>query len=79
MWHRHVGPVVPRRDANLLREIVHTINRSTLIAADDDESAIDAEKRVVHHLQKVRFPFAVDSRRIDLAVFYQPFDQRTFS
>ena len=40
--HRHVGPPVPGRDADLLRQVVDAEDRAALVAAGDDQRAVDA-------------------------------------
>ena len=39
---RHIGPVVPRRDTYLARQLVDAIDSTTLVAASDNQLVADS-------------------------------------
>ena len=59
---RHVGPPVPGRDADLLREIVDAEDRPALVAAGDDEDARRRPARAARRLDDARPPSGRGSR-----------------
>ncbi len=64
---RDVGPPVPRGDADLFGEVVNAEDRAALVAAGDDQGAVDAGQGVGDGLQKEGFPFAANAADVDLA------------
>ena len=75
MRDRNIRPPIPRRDADLLGQIVDAVDRAAFVAAGDHQRALHARERLRHHLDEKGFPFARDRSRIDLAVADQLIDQ----
>ena len=73
--HRHVGPPVPGRDADLFRQRVDAVNGAALVAAGDDQGALHAGQRVRHRLDEKTFPLARQRARIDPALPGQFIDE----
>ena len=57
LW-RHIRPIIPRGNADLLRQIVDAVNCPALVAAANDQRVFNAGKRLRNHLDKERFPLA---------------------
>src|SRR4051794_40897447 len=66
LFCRYVRPVIPRRLAGLLGEIINAIDGSSLIRAHNNKCGINTGKWITHNLGEVGFPFALDGRDIDL-------------
>ena len=79
MFGRHIRPVMPGRNADLLGQIVNAVNRPALVAAADNQRAGDARQRIGHDLNQERFPFAGDFRDVNFLFMDQPVNQRTFA
>ena len=77
MHSRHVGPPVPGRHADLLRQLVDAVDRAALVAAGDDQRALDARQRPLDRLEQERLPASRDPGDVDLAGLGQPVDERT--
>ncbi len=75
----HILPKVPRRNADLLRQVVNAVNGPALVAAADDERIFDTGQGMGNDLQKIRFPFAGDFRRVDFPVANQLVDESAFA
>ena len=71
----HVGPPVPGRDADLLREVVDAEDRAALVAAGDDQGAVDARPRPLDDLDERGLPAAADLADVELAGLDEPLDQ----
>jgi hypothetical protein len=76
---RHVGPPVPGRDADLLRDRVQPVDRAAFVAAGHDERAGDARQRIAHGLHEISFPLATHCLGVDLPRARQPVDERTLA
>lgn len=63
-----VSPVVPRADANLLADIVDTVDGTARVAAGDDESARSTLDGVFDNLAGERLPLALDLADVDGAI-----------
>ena len=66
----YVGPVIPGRDAHLLRDLVDAVNGSAHVRARDDD-------RVAGHLQDVSLVLPVQRGRVDAPFRREALDQRT--
>ena len=74
--HRYVGPVVPRRHADLFGEVVDTEDRPALVAPGDDECLIDARLRLRHDLNDERLPASGEVACIQFSVADESIDER---
>src|SRR5262245_61912828 len=50
--HRHIGPKMPRRNADLLRHVEHAEDRAAFVAAGDYEGPFNAGEWFFHHSNK---------------------------
>ena len=69
MGDGNVGPVIPGRDAHLLRNLVNAVNGSAHVRACDDD-------RVAGHLQDVSLILPVQGRRVDAPFRREALDER---
>ena len=77
--HGHVRPPVPRRHADLLRNFVDAVDRAALVAAGDDEGALDAGQRLLDGLDDEALPFSADGVHVELSRGDEPVDQAAFT
>ena len=61
----HVTPVVPRRHADLLGQLVGAVDGATLVTAHDDNRFIDALDGILYHRDGVGFPLPLDPVHAD--------------
>ena len=54
----HIRPPIPRRNADLLREIVDAVNGPALVAARNHQRGGNPRQRIFNYLQNKRFPFS---------------------
>jgi hypothetical protein len=64
---RHVGPPVPGRDAYLFGEFVEAVDGAALVAAGDDERALDAGPGPLDDLRDARLPEPAQALHFKLA------------
>lgn len=67
--HRHIRPVVPRRNTNLLRKLINPINRSAFVTSHNDERLIHSVQGSRHHGHQVFLILALQQRSIYLFAF----------
>ena len=66
----HIGPVIPGRDAHLLRNLVDTVNGSAHIRARNDDN-------VTVHAQDIGLVLPIQGRGVDAPFRREPLDKRT--
>lgn len=71
----HVGPEVPRADANLFADVVEAIDGASRHAAYDDEGFGAVGDGVLHELSDERLPFALDGGDVYVSVLDQGVDE----
>lgn len=67
---------MPRRHANLLRQVVGTEDRAPLVGPRYNKRAANARRRAIDNLMQIPFPGAGNARRIELALPYEAVDDR---
>ena len=73
--HARIGPPVPGRDADLLREVVDPENGAALAATRDHQRMAHAKYWPVNYGRDSGFPFAGNSTNIEFMTSNQIFDQ----
>ena len=76
-FHRHISPPVPRRNTHLFGEPEHPVDRPTLVAARNDERAVNTLHRMIHHLDHGRLPLTGDPPHIQFSIADKSVDHRT--
>ena len=69
--HRHIRPVVPRRNTNLFRKLINPINRSAFVTSRNDERLIHSVQGSRYHGHQVFLILALQQRSIYLFRLYQ--------
>ena len=72
MGDRGIGPPVPGRHADALRDLIDAVDGAALVAASDDETTI-------HHVDEVRLPLAAHLTDVYLLLPDQLVDQPTLA
>jgi len=75
--NRYISPVIPRRNTQLFRKFVDTVNSSPAIASCYDQGFIHTFQGVGNHRHYVGFPFPFQQRGVDFLLFHELTDKWT--
>ncbi len=64
---RHIGPIVPGRNTDLLRELIDPIHRAATVTTDDHECLVNPLDRFTNGLHPILFGTPLQLRRIELS------------
>src|SRR5690625_615332 len=74
-----VHPEVPRRNVDLVRDVVDPEHRPALVAPGDDKRLVDAFKRLVDRLNDVGLPPPGNARNCQLSTVDEIIDERALT
>lgn len=65
----HICPPVPRTDANLLADVINTVDGASRVTSGNDQGLGSALDGIFDKLADKRLPFAFDLANVELTIF----------